>query len=171
MPTTIVNINHDKYDVLITRETKWGNPFRVGKDGTREEVIEKYRKWIVTQPLLIADLQLLQDKTLGCVCKPNSCHGDILIELINYYNPPDKLFLHQKPPHLTLNETKWWVDLSTTKYAHSKEMCQDLYVWLTEYNGDLEYVILSGREILYTNKQLESIAIRIDLIEYIRKTT
>lgn len=52
------------------------------------------------------------------------------------------------------------------------EMYQDLYVWLTEHNnGDLEYAILSDREILYTNKQLESIAIRIDLIEYIRKTT
>ena len=167
--TTVVNSYHDKYDILITRETKWGNPFRIGKDGTRDEVIEKYRKWIITQPLLIASLEELQEKRLGCVCKPiNKCHGDILVELIAHYNPPGTMFLHQKPPHLILNQTKWWVDLSTTNYAHKHESCQDLYVWLTEYENDFEYTIMSGKDILYTNKSLEAIAVRIDLINFER---
>lgn len=29
------------------------------------------------------DLLKLNGKTLGCWCKPDACHGDILIELIN----------------------------------------------------------------------------------------
>jgi len=169
--TTVVNKDHDKYDILITRETKWGNPFHIGKDGTREEVIEKYRKWIVTQPLLIALLETLKGKRLGCVCKPlNNCHGDVLVELIEYYNPPGTMFLYQKPPHLIINQTKWWVDLSTTGYAHRYELCQDLYVWLTEYEGDLEYAILSGKDVLYANKSIEAITMNIDMINFERKT-
>lgn len=168
--TTVVNIHHDKYDVLITRESKWGNPFHIGKDGTREEVIQKYRKWIVTQPILIASLEQLRGKKLGCVCKPENCHGDILVELIEYYNPPGVLFLHQKPPHIILGETKWWVDLNTTAYAHKYELCQDLYVWLTEYQGDFEYAILSGKNVLYSSQSIETIAINIDMINFERKT-
>ncbi len=38
----VVNIRTDKYDVFIGRPSKWGNPFIIGKDGTREEVLEKY---------------------------------------------------------------------------------------------------------------------------------
>lgn len=169
MPTTIVNKYHDKYDILITRESKWGNPFHIGKDGTREEVIEKYKKWIITQPLLIADLESLRDKRLGCVCKPEACHGDVLIELIDYYHPLGTMFLHQKPPHLILNETKWWVDLSSTKYAHRHETCLDLYVWLTEHNNDFEYVIISGKDVLHTSKSIETITARIDFIDLNRR--
>lgn len=172
MSTIVVNMHHDKYDVLITRETKWGNPFHIGKDGIRQEVIEKYRKWIVTQPLLIASLEQLEDKILGCVCKPlNDCHGDVLVELIDYYHPPGTMFLYQKPPHLILNETKWWADLSSTKYAHRHETCLDLYVWLTEYNGDFEYAIMSGKEVLYTAKSIEAVAVRIDFIDFDRRTS
>ena len=29
--------------VLIDRRTKWGNPFRLGRDGTREQVVARYR--------------------------------------------------------------------------------------------------------------------------------
>jgi len=59
-----------------------GNPFTIGKDGTREEVVEKYREWIKTQHHLMNSLNELKDKVLGCFCHPKSCHGDVLIELI-----------------------------------------------------------------------------------------
>jgi hypothetical protein len=36
----------EEYDVRIDRWTKWGNPFRINVDGTREEVISAYEKWI-----------------------------------------------------------------------------------------------------------------------------
>ncbi len=70
----------DNY-VYIGRPSKWGNPFEIGKDGTREEVIAKYRDWIRTQPELMAALPELKGKTLGCWCAPQACHGDVLMEL------------------------------------------------------------------------------------------
>jgi len=52
------------YDVYIGRAVLrsgfkasiWGNPFKLGKDGTREEIMAKYRAWLPTQPELIARL-------------------------------------------------------------------------------------------------------------------
>ncbi len=44
--TKVVNIKttQEKY-VKCCRPTIYGNPYILGKDGTREEVIEKYRKY------------------------------------------------------------------------------------------------------------------------------
>ena len=42
--------------VYVGRPSKWGNPFVIGRDGTRDEVIAKYRAWILRQPSLIAAL-------------------------------------------------------------------------------------------------------------------
>ncbi len=77
----VVNLRKEKYDVYIGRGSKWGNPFIMGKDGNREEVIEKYKKYI-TKSYLLNDLEELRGKILGCFCKPKACHGDILIELL-----------------------------------------------------------------------------------------
>lgn len=79
--TLAVHLKRQPYDVRIDRATKWGNPFRIGPDGTREEVIEKYREWIKTRPDLLASLHELKGKRLGCWCKPQACHGDVLAEL------------------------------------------------------------------------------------------
>ena len=82
--TTVVNIKtRAEYDVYIGRGSKWGNPFRIGPDGTREEVIEKYRQMILKRPDLLSALGELKDKALGCYCKPLACHGDVLAELAN----------------------------------------------------------------------------------------
>lgn len=87
--TTVVNIKTDDYDVLIMRPSKWGNPYSHLKHSvaqykvnTRREAIDKYREWILNQPALMNSLNELEGKTLGCVCKPKSCHGDVLIDLI-----------------------------------------------------------------------------------------
>jgi hypothetical protein len=81
--TTVVHCRKAKYDCLIDRTTIWGNPFRIGKDGNREEVIAKYEKWIMKHPKLLKRLPELKDKVLGCWCKPLACHGDIIVRLIN----------------------------------------------------------------------------------------
>ena len=86
MITRIVHCKKESYDIYIGRPSKWGNPFQIGKDGTREEVIEKFRNWINTQSDLLKDLHELKGKTLGCWCKPKSCHGDVLVELIEISN-------------------------------------------------------------------------------------
>lgn len=50
---------------------------------TREEAIEMYRRWLITQPRLVKSLRDLKGKTLGCFCSPKQCHGDILVEIAN----------------------------------------------------------------------------------------
>ena len=77
----VVNLRKNKYDVYIGRGSKWGNPFKIGRDGNREEVIEKYREYIM-QSGLLSHLEELRNKTLGCFCKPLACHGDVLVELL-----------------------------------------------------------------------------------------
>ena len=82
MKTKAVNYNVESYDVLIDRRTKWGNPFIIGRDGNRSEVIEKYRQWINTNKELKSMLPELRGKRLGCCCKPKPCHGDVLVEMV-----------------------------------------------------------------------------------------
>ena len=81
MKTTVVNLRESPCDVIIDRSSPWGNPFRIGPDGSRDEVIAKYGKWIRSQPHLLWLLPTLRDKVLGCHCKPLACHGDVLAEL------------------------------------------------------------------------------------------
>lgn len=81
------NVRHYKkqdYDVYIGRPTKWGNPFVIGKDGDRNEVISKYREWLNRHPNLIEDAKKeLRGRILGCFCAPKACHGDVLAEIAN----------------------------------------------------------------------------------------
>src|SRR4030042_1681537 len=79
MRTTVVHCKKEKYDVYIGRPSKWGNPFEIGRDGTREDVIEKYKKWILGNPSLLKDIvPELKGKRLGCWCSPKPCRGDVL---------------------------------------------------------------------------------------------
>jgi hypothetical protein len=80
--TIVVHCKRDKFDVYIGRGSKWGNPFTIGIDGTRDEVIELYKKYIITQDHLMGSLHELSGKRLGCFCYPRKCHGDILVQLI-----------------------------------------------------------------------------------------
>ena len=79
--TRVVHCKRDVFDVYIGRPSKWGNPFVIGKDGTREQVVTKYREWIISQITLIEALPELRGKVLGCWCAPHMCHGDVLAEL------------------------------------------------------------------------------------------
>lgn len=86
---TVINMRHRgdfDYDVRVDRATKWGNPFKMGMDGTREEVIEKYAKWIVKQPELMAALPELAGKRIACWCTPLPCHADVLADLVEGLN-------------------------------------------------------------------------------------
>jgi Domain of unknown function (DUF4326) len=51
----------------------------IGRDGTRDEVIAKYRGWIVRQPTLMAALPELRGKDLICWCAPSRCHAEVLV--------------------------------------------------------------------------------------------
>jgi hypothetical protein len=59
--------------VYIGRPTKWGNPFKIGRDGNRQECIDKYYEYIkngIRQDLIDA-LPELKGKALACWCKPH----------------------------------------------------------------------------------------------------
>jgi hypothetical protein len=83
-PTRVVNCRDEPFDVYIGRATKWGNPFRVGADGTREQVVRKYRQWAVRRPGILRALDELRGRRLGCICAPGPCHGDVLAELADF---------------------------------------------------------------------------------------
>lgn len=63
----------------------WANPFKITKTETRDSVVEKYREYIVQQieeKDLHFKLEELRGKQLGCWCAPESCHGDVLLSLL-----------------------------------------------------------------------------------------
>jgi hypothetical protein len=73
-----------------------GNPFRIGRDGTRAEVIAKYRRWLWEQIKLkkeayvelrrIAELSRQSDVTLVCWCAPELCHATVIERSVEYLN-------------------------------------------------------------------------------------
>ena len=112
---------HEENSIYIGRYNKaynlspspLANPFIIGKDGNRDEVVEKYRQWLwvnVKRKLdnssdakqdnsVFTELKRLQLKarkiqvtdstngylTLMCWCKENKkCHGDIIISCLNW---------------------------------------------------------------------------------------
>ena len=98
----VVHHKKEPYDIFIARPSKLGCPFTHKKGTraefilpTRKEAIEAYREWITEGDgkYLLNDLHELSGKTLGCWCKDlggggKSCHGDILVELVNNLNSP-----------------------------------------------------------------------------------
>ena len=69
--------------VYIGRPSKWGNPFEIGKDGTRDQVIAKYEKYLLTNRHLFDSLGELKGRNLVCWCSPLACHGDVLLRYAN----------------------------------------------------------------------------------------
>ena len=70
--------------VYVGRPSDWGNPFRVGRDGTRAEVIAKFESYALAMLKRKPDwLEPLRGKDLICWCAPESCHADVLLRLAN----------------------------------------------------------------------------------------
>ena len=72
-----------------SNSSKWCNPFKASKGYNLEQSLEKYenhiRDKIKNEPNKY-NIEELIGKNLGCWCKPNSCHGDILLKIINEKN-------------------------------------------------------------------------------------
>jgi uncharacterized protein DUF4326 len=65
--------------VYVGRGSPYGNRYRIGIDGTREECIALFERDVL--PTL--DLAPLRGKDLVCYCAPKACHGDILLREAN----------------------------------------------------------------------------------------
>lgn len=92
--TRVVNMDIEDFDVRIDRATRHANPYRIHEHGTREEVIEKFRRDAARDLALIDSLKTLKGKTLGCHCKPKACHGDVLVDLIRGTPIPQESLFH-----------------------------------------------------------------------------
>lgn len=81
--------------VYIGRPSPLGNPFRIGQDGTREDVINKYREWLDSR-LASGDEHVCSEFNrignlahkeggvkLLCWCAPLACHGDVIKEFLS----------------------------------------------------------------------------------------
>jgi len=86
-PRVVNKRSGESFDVYVGRPSKWGNPFVIGKDGDRAEVIMKYREWLFESGM-IRYVGELTGKTLACWCAPLSCHADVLLELANGKTEP-----------------------------------------------------------------------------------
>lgn len=64
--------------VRVDRRSRWGNPFRIGRDGTRVEVIRRYAEYLLARPDLVVDVPRLRGHTLACWCAPAPCHAEVL---------------------------------------------------------------------------------------------
>ena len=79
----VVHCKRNSYNIYIGRPSKWGNPYVIGIDGNREEVIKKYRIYIIDKFGEEKIREELKGKILGCWCYPLPCHGDVLSEIAN----------------------------------------------------------------------------------------
>jgi len=87
---SVVHCKRERYDVYIGRgcdprtgeRGRWGNPFRIGRDGGRKEVIAQYRRWLHAEieagRVPLGELASLHGKVLGCWCAPRVCHVEVL---------------------------------------------------------------------------------------------
>lgn len=85
----VINIDKDKSkSIYIGRGSPLGNPYEIGRNGSREEVIAKYKSYLDNEikrknPLIISALSTLNENSvLGCHCAPAQCHGDVIIERV-----------------------------------------------------------------------------------------
>lgn len=74
----------------IGRGSYWGNPYSMYEDGEdREEVIRKYKYDFDFEKFPNKEkkeVYKLAGKRLGCFCKPDSCHGDVLAGFLNSWD-------------------------------------------------------------------------------------
>lgn len=93
--TTVVSILDDPhgFDVYVGKtglgfSSEFGNPFRVGRDGSQEDVLRKYRdyffKRLEIDPEWTEKVLALKGLRLGCICRsPSRCHATIIATYLN----------------------------------------------------------------------------------------
>lgn len=99
----IINLKHTEKNsntIYCGRGSIFGNPFRIGIDGDRNEVCDKHKNWLdawkfnkqrilitiqgfnYCNQTVIENLYKLKGKNLGCYCAPERCHCEYLEQLV-----------------------------------------------------------------------------------------
>lgn len=92
--TSVTAVNQENFDIYIGRkvttrfaQSPFHNPFRIGYDGERAEVLLKFLNyWYAPEQKHLRELAVkeLVGKRIACWCKPLSCHGDIIAGYVNW---------------------------------------------------------------------------------------
>ena len=95
---SVVNVKHHKYDLYIGRvskrarlpQSKWHNPYVIGRDGTLEQVLKKFEQFYLSNLKLRSQISELSGRRIACWCcaknevltadNPIKCHGQILLK-------------------------------------------------------------------------------------------
>lgn len=67
------------------RDSKWCNPYKINAKISRERSLELYKEHLqsmLEDEQTLKEFKLLKGKTLGCWCKPDKCHGDVILETL-----------------------------------------------------------------------------------------
>ncbi|MEU6237821.1 DUF4326 domain-containing protein [Kitasatospora sp. NPDC047058] len=99
-PTTVVNLKGHRDDpgyadvVYVGRAMHRGGwhlsehplhcPYRPGPDLTREEMLARYRAYLLDRPELLDLVPDLRGHRLGCWCVPLPCHAQVLADLADH---------------------------------------------------------------------------------------
>lgn len=59
----VVNVKREVCDIYIKRPSKWDNQYIIGKHGNRQEVIDKYEKYLIKNKALMDSLFGLKNKS------------------------------------------------------------------------------------------------------------
>lgn len=86
--TKRINVRREPFDVSIMRPSVYGNPYVIGRDGTRAEVVAKFRKdfeeRVHDSVVFLQRICELRGKRIGCCCEADEeCHGDIIADFLN----------------------------------------------------------------------------------------
>lgn len=80
--------------VVVSRPSKWGNPFKVTPERSQILVVGAFQTWLTVEGVtagiperkewMLKNLNALRGKNLACWCKPGqACHADVLLRLAN----------------------------------------------------------------------------------------
>jgi hypothetical protein len=72
--------------VSVARPSKWGNPFKIGKEYDVFQAVDHFRSHLLAGELKITVEEVrreLRGKNLACWCKASPCHAVVLLEIAN----------------------------------------------------------------------------------------
>ena len=105
-------------------DSVWANPYKIGKDGDRDEVLEKYEEYIwgkMGEEPEKYDIESLKGKRLGCWCHPEKCHGDVLKKILGMIVGPDT----SKPVFQVFEKEKELVENKSCPFCEEKIVMSD----------------------------------------------
>lgn len=72
--------------VVVSRPSKWGNPFKIDAKSSRKDVVRLYRDWLYDRTSFQFEIiRELRGKNLACWCPMGEpCHADLMLRVANH---------------------------------------------------------------------------------------